>query len=67
MECSSVGLVFEFRWLHIIFKSAEVVLAKLGLPISLETLIKRRLLALVILCVNGSAGSLCEGLAEEIL
>ena len=67
MESRSVNLVFKFRRFSRSLKPSEVILAKLSLTVSLETLIKRRLLALVILGIDGSTGSLCERLAEEIL
>ena len=67
VECRSISLILEFGRFDIVLESAEVVLAKLSLCISLETLIERRLLALVILSVDGRASRLCERLAEQVL
>ena len=67
MESRSVNLVFKFGRFSGSLEPSEVILTKLSLTVSLETLIKRRLLALVILGIDGSACSLCERLAEEIL
>ncbi len=67
MEVSCVNLILVLSRLNIVLESPEVFLAELGLGSRLETLVKRRLLALVVLCVDGSAGRLGERLAVEVL
>ena len=67
MEVSCVCLILEFCWLNAVLQSAEVLLAELGLRVRLEALVKRRLLALVVLGVDSGARRLRERLAEEIL
>ena len=67
MELSGIDLVLKLGWLHIVDQLAEVTLAELGLLVSLESLVKRRLLALVVLSVDGGACSLGEGFSEEVL
>ena len=67
MELRGVVLVLQLSWFSVILQSAEVFLSELGLLVSLETLVKRRLLALVVLSVDGAAGCLGKGFAEEVL
>lgn len=60
VELCGILLVFELSRLHLILEPSEVVLAHLLLLVGLETLVKRRLLALVVLSVDGSTGGLGE-------
>jgi len=53
MEVSSISLVFQLCGLGVVLESAEVLFAELLLSVSLETLVQRWLLALVILRVDG--------------
>ena len=52
VEVSSVGLVFQLSGLSVVLESAEVLLAELLLSVSLETLVQRWLLTLVVLGVD---------------
>lgn len=67
MELGGVNLVLELRWLHVALQPAEVILAELLLGKRLETLVKRRLLTLVVLSVDRCPRRLGKRLAEEIL
>ena len=67
VEVSCVDLILSLSRLQVVLESPEVLLAELGLCRRLETFIKRRLLSLVVLCVDGSAGRLCKRLAKEVL
>ena len=60
MELGGILLVPHLSWLHSVLQSAMVVLAMLSLRISLETLIERRDLALVVLGVDSCASSLSK-------
>ena len=67
MELGGILLVPQLSWLHSVLQSSMVVLAMLSLCISLETLIERRDLALVVLRVDGCTSSLSELFSEEVL
>ena len=66
MELTSVDLILELRGLHVILESAEIIFAEFSLLISLESLVKRRLLTFVILSIDGSARCLGEGFTEQV-
>ena len=67
MELGGILLVPQLSWLHSVLQSSMVVLAMLSLRISLETLVQRRYLALIVLGVDSGAGGLSKRLAEEVL
>ena len=52
MEVRCILLVLQLSGLHVVLQSAEVVLTMLGLRVGLESLVERRLLALVVLAVD---------------
>ena len=67
VEVSCVDLILGLSRLHVILESPEVFLAELSLGSRLETFIKRRLLSLVVLCVDGRARRLRKRLAKKVL
>ena len=60
MEVRCILLVLQLSGLHVVLQSAEVVLTMLGLRVGLESLVERRLLALVVLAVDRRAGGFGE-------
>ena len=64
VETCRVLLILQLSWLHVVLKSAEVVLAKLLLGMRLKTFVERGLLTLVILGVDGGASCFGEGLGK---
>ena len=60
VEVGSIYHVFDLRWLNIFLKSAEVIFTKLGLSMSLETLVQRRHLPLVVFRIDCLSSSLGE-------
>lgn len=67
VETCRVLLVLQLCRLHVILQAAEVVLAKLGLLVRLESLVERWLLTLVVLGIDGGARRFRERLAEQVL
>jgi len=60
VELGCISLILQLRRLNIIFESAEVILAEFSLLVGLEALVKRWLLTLVVLRVDGRASRLSE-------
>ena len=60
VEVGSINHVFNFGWLNIVLESAEVVFVKLGLSVSLETLVQWWDLSLVVFRVDCLSSCLGE-------
>ena len=60
MELGGILLIPHLSWLHSVLQSSMVVLAMLSHRISLETLVQRRHLALIVLGVDSGTGSLSK-------
>ncbi len=60
VEVCSILLILILSRLQLVLQSAEVILAEFSLLHSLESFVQRRLLAFIVLTVNGCAGCLSE-------
>ena len=63
VEVGSIDLILGLSGLLLIFEPSEVVLGEVCLSVRLETLVKRWLLALVVLGINSCASGLGERFA----